>query len=172
MQKTDPNLHSHSIFLNCHDFQSYPNIIVETYGNIFFYQVSCKKKDSKLHSHSSFLNCHDFQSYPNHSHKTMETYESYNGRGKLDTWRCLYPNLKWWNYGNIWKLTKLEIWHRMLLVLANNLVTKYDLNFFSLYALLFMATKVTCTPIHDQIDNNNLRVWSWIMSEKRLYINW
>jgi len=44
--KKNPKLHSHSIFLNCHDFQSYPNIIeetMETYGNIF-YQVSCKKR--------------------------------------------------------------------------------------------------------------------------------
>jgi hypothetical protein len=45
----------------------------------------------------------------------------------------------------------------MLLVLANNSVTKYDLNFFSLYALLLMTTKVTCTPVHDQIDNINSR---------------
>ncbi len=46
--KKDPKLHSHShsIFLNCHDFQSYPNIIeetMETCGNIS-YQVSCKKR--------------------------------------------------------------------------------------------------------------------------------
>jgi hypothetical protein len=38
MQKKDSKLHFHSIFLNCDDFQSYPNVrdeTMETYKNIF-----------------------------------------------------------------------------------------------------------------------------------------